>query len=180
MIFRTLGYYKENIVIVNINIEIKIIGTGKSNVGFTVKNLGNEIQNSLIKATNIFAKYNLEFFVDKDIIVEVSSSIPYTSPYLTSLFLVAFACSKLKLDPPRALIIGDIDKNETVNHQDYNIVKNAKEQNIFTEYQMWIDLSYDDIIKRLSAIKIQRWYKRTHKILFSNNKPKNYYFEIRL
>jgi len=163
MIFRTVGkkYSDDSPALVYIQFIINQKPTDQCSMSFVVCNMGNVIKESLQVATTLFYNRHPEYFAGKASIISVSSSIAYSSPYLTSLFLFAFMCKKYNMwNFDKCVIYGDIDINGNSSNESFSITEPFKLK--YPDYKHLYNMSYNDIEKYLAATKIQRIYLSTN------------------
>ena len=137
MIFYTFGNKNDKVVIVEIFVEIIKQKANISNVDFVVVNLGNDIKKSLINACNLFAKTDLKYFKENNIKVKVSSSENYSSPFLTSLFYLAFICDRFNISPPKVLVAGDLMQDGASSKFKFSLLDKINKDGLFKEYIQW-------------------------------------------
>ena len=152
MIFRTVGKnskdHSPEIVYIQFNVTQK--PSNQCSMSFVVINMSDIIKESLTVATTIFYHKHPEFFSGKASIISVSSSVPYSSPYLTSLFIFAFMCRKYNIwGMDKYVIYGNINMQENSTNETFNVTEPFKAK--YPDYEHLVNMGYHDIEKYVAA-----------------------------
>lgn len=169
--------HSDKLVIIGIQINIYESDYNINGIRFNVINCSSDVGNSLMRATVIMRNRNQKLFDNKNIIVSITSSSLYTSPYLTSLILYCYMCWKYKIYPlEKYVIFGDVNNDGKSTNETFDIVDTFNKY--FPDKKLLYNMSYDEIEAKVAAQKIELCYLKYKYVIDNDDTDDNYYIEI--